>query len=50
MMWCGNPAGADPPGMDGAASEALDLFVRYQGLFSANHVENAFSAGLAVSF
>jgi outer membrane autotransporter protein len=37
-------------GLDAAGSDSLHLFIRYQGLFSANQLENAFSAGLSVSF
>jgi len=37
-------------GLDAAANDAMHLFIRYQGLFSANQLENAFSAGLSVSF
>ncbi|MGH7117752.1 MAG: autotransporter outer membrane beta-barrel domain-containing protein [Acetobacteraceae bacterium] len=43
-------AGVLGAGLDAAASPRLDLFVRYQGLFSGNQTENAFSVGLAVRF
>lgn len=43
-------AGVVGVGISAAATEALDLFVRYQGQFSANQVENAFSAGLQMRF
>ncbi len=44
-----------PPGWScsaytAAATELLDLFLAYQGLLSANQVENAFSAGLQFRF
>jgi fibronectin-binding autotransporter adhesin len=37
-------------GISAAASESVDLFVRYQGQFSANQDENAFTGGLEVRF
>jgi hypothetical protein len=37
-------------GLEAAASDALHLFIRYQGLLSANQSESAFSAGLSISF
>ena len=37
-------------GVSAAATDALDVFVRYQGQFSADQTENAFSAGLAFRF
>ena len=36
-------------GVSAAASDSLDLFVRYQGQFSANQQENVFSGGLRSS-
>ena len=43
-------AGVIGLGLDAAPTNALDLFLRYQGLFSANQMENAFSAGLTARF
>jgi len=43
-------AGMVGVGMDAAGNDALHLFIRYQGLFSANQLENAFSTGLSVTF
>jgi autotransporter-associated beta strand protein len=43
-------AGVVGVGISAAATEALDLFMQYQGQFSANQVENAFSAGLQIRF
>ncbi|MGH7101572.1 MAG: autotransporter domain-containing protein [Acetobacteraceae bacterium] len=43
-------AGVLGAGLDGRASPRLDLFIRYQGLFSANQTANAFGAGLRVRF
>lgn len=37
-------------GIDADATNALDLFLRYQGLLSANQTESAFSAGVSVRF
>jgi uncharacterized protein with beta-barrel porin domain len=37
-------------GISAAASDRIDLFVRYQGQFSANQDENAFTGGLEVRF
>jgi uncharacterized protein with beta-barrel porin domain len=37
-------------GLSAAASETLDLFVRYQGQFAANQIGNMFSAGATYRF
>lgn len=37
-------------GIDAAATPILDLFLRYQGLFSANQTGNSFSTGLSLRF
>ena len=43
-------AGVVGVGLSAAASEALDFFVRYQGQFSTNQAENAFTGGLLMRF
>lgn len=43
-------AGLVGVGVDADATNGLDLFVRYQGLFSANLSENAFTGGLRLQF
>lgn len=43
-------AGVIGVGLNAGATAALSLFIRYQGHFSANQIENAFSAGLSVRF
>jgi fibronectin-binding autotransporter adhesin len=43
-------AGVVRVGLTAAVTDALDLFVTYQGQFAANQVENAFSAGALLRF
>jgi outer membrane autotransporter protein len=43
-------AGVIGVGLSAAPGQAVSLFVRYQGQFSANQIESAFSAGLSVRF
>ena len=43
-------AGVIGVGLGAAASEKLDFFVRYQGQFSSNQSENAFTGGLQMRF